>query len=203
MNQRILDLLPDYLLGGLDEAGRAEVERAVAGSPSLQAEAAALSEALFGLAEALPPVAPDPAVRARLLASATQDRLLPFVDDLARLCDLAMEAMRAVLRKVDDLASWEPGPLPGISLIHFDHGPGCLAADTGVVRFAAGTVVPRHRHLGPELSYVLAGTLVDGDGRRYAPGQVLEKSADDVHGFSAGDDEALVIVLMHSGFEFF
>lgn len=202
MNPRILDLLPDFILGGLDAASAAEVEAALAESPALQAEAAALSEALFGVAEALPPVAPDPGVRARLMASSTQDRLLPFVDDLARICDLAFEAMRGVLRKVDELAAWEPGPLPGINLIHFEHGPGCFAADTGLVRFEPGTRIPRHRHMGRELSYVLAGTLTDDDGRVYGPGEVLEKDVGDVHGFSAGTEEALVMVLVHSGFEF-
>lgn len=199
----VVDLLPDYLMGGLAEAERAEVAAAVAASPELQAEVAALSEALFALADDLPEVAPDPAVRARLLASAAQDRLLPFADDLARICDLARGVMQAILRKVDDLAAWAPGPMPGIEVIHFDHGPGCLAADTGLVRFVPGAVIPRHRHLGHELSYVLEGTLIDDDGRRYGPGEVLDKTVDDTHGFSAGAEAPLVLVLVHSGFEFF
>lgn len=202
MSQRIMDLLPDFLMGGLPEAERAEVTAALRGSAALRAEVAALSEALFGLAEALPPVPPDPAVRARLLASAAQDRLLPFVDDLARICDLARDVMQAILRKLDDVAAWAPGPMPGIELIHFDHGPGCLAADTGVVRFPPGVVIPRHRHLSHEITYVLSGTMIDEDGRHYGPGEVLEKTVEDVHGFSATPDEPLVVVLVHSGFEF-
>lgn len=201
MSDPIRDLLPEYVLGGLDEASARRVEAALADAPALRRELDAITEDLAGLALELTPVRPDPDLRARLLASAAQDRLLPFADELARFCDLALEKMKAVLRLVDDAAAWEPGPMPGIRLIHFEHGPACLGADTGLVEMPAGFAFPRHSHQGREVNYVLEGTLVDEDGTVYGPGTFVDKDVQDVHGFRVGDERPLVMVVIHNGFE--
>lgn len=201
MSQQIRDLLPEYVLGGLEEADRRRVASAVAESSALRAELDALTADLADLALELTPVRPDPALKDRLLAAAKQDRLLPFAEDLSRLCDLAMEKMKAVLRLVDDPAAWEAGPLPGIRLIHFDHGPACLGADTGLVEMPAGFTFPRHTHQGREVNYVLSGQIIDEDGAVYGPGTYLDKDVHDVHGFRVGEAGPLVMVVIHNGFE--
>lgn len=197
----VRDLFCDYVFGGLEPAARAEVEAAVAASPALRAELDALSEDLTGLAVALTPVRPDPEVRERVLDAVRRDRLLPFVDELSRFCDLAVEKMKAILRLVDDPSAWEAGPLPGIRLIHFDHGPACLGADTGLVEMPAGFAFPAHSHRGPEVNYVLEGRLIDDDGTVYGPGSFVSKDERHVHGFRVGDERPLVMVVIHNGYD--
>lgn len=201
MNDRVLALLPDYVLGGLSPDEAAEVRAALETDPALRAEHDALVEDLTGLAVALPPTRPPPEVRERLVASARRDRFLPFVDELARLCDVAAEKMKAILRMVDDPEAWQAGPMPGIRLIHFEHGPACLGADTGLVEMPAGFQFPKHAHLGREVNFILQGSLHDDDGTVYGPGTYTDKGPDDVHEYLVGDEAPIVMVVVHNGFE--
>ena len=192
--------LPEYALGGLSEAERAEVETALAASADLRAELAEINDALDGLGDALTPIPAPDAVRARLLQSAAKDPYLPFVADLARLCDLAIERMQQVLRIAQDPSAWVPGPMPGIGIIHFEHGPACTGVDTGYVRMPANFEFPRHRHLGSEINYVVQGQIIDDDGTVYRPGDAMVKGPEDVHGWRTGDEEMLMVVVQN-GFE--
>jgi anti-sigma factor ChrR (cupin superfamily) len=57
---------------------------------------------------------------------------------------------------------WEPTRFPGVDLkILYRDPSGKL---TTLTRMAPGAVLPKHRHVGLEQSYVLEGTLVDDDG---------------------------------------
>ena len=68
-NTRIEDeLFPFYALDALTDEERAEVEAYVAGNPAAAARLLAAQDAVAGLAAELEPVAPDPAVKARLMA---------------------------------------------------------------------------------------------------------------------------------------
>ena len=201
MTEQAKDLLPDYVLGVLDDAQRAEVDAAVAASAELQAELAAVTEDLAGLADGLTPLVPAPDVKLRLMDAVKQDRFLPFADDLARFCDMAFEKMRDILRLVDKDEAWEAGPMPGIRLIHFDPGPQCFAADTGLVEMPAGFAFPRHEHTGREVNYILQGGLIDEDGTHYGPGEYCEKAKGNPHGFKVADEGVLVMVVMHNGFD--
>jgi hypothetical protein len=199
MSADVRERLVELVLGSLSETERRELERLVDDSADLRREVALITEALTSVAESLPPVAPSEQGRARLLRSLSSvDRFQPFVDEIARRFDLTVASVRALLAGVDDPAAWQPGPLPSLQLIHFSGGPRVAALDAGFVRVAAGTTFPRHRHLGPELSLVLEGTMRDGD-RLFYPGDVLEKQADDVHEYAAGPDRDLVIMVAHSG----
>lgn len=200
MSDKARQLLPEYVLGGLDEAEIGEVEVALEASASLRIELQELNEDLLGLAVALPAIAPSDAVKDRLFASMTADRFLPFVDELAKLCDLAFEKMKDVLRLADVREQWGEG-LPGVRLIHFEHGPGCLGLDTGLIEVDPGCEFPSHSHLGPEWGFVLQGTLIDDDGAEYGPGSILEKNVTDRHRVRAGPDGKLVYVVIHNGLE--
>ena len=65
----VRDLLPEYLLGTLDEETARRVEEAVADSPELQEEASALYRALYALPEELAPEPVPERVWQRLQAS--------------------------------------------------------------------------------------------------------------------------------------
>ena len=110
-----------------------------------------------------------------------------------------MEKVRELFKKIDE--AWEPGPLPGIQLIHFDGGPAAVGADTGFVKFVAGLQFPNHKHHGDEVNYVMSGVLIDGDGTRYGPGEAIIKTVSDTHSFSVPEDGEAIIFVAQSGFE--
>src|SRR5690606_23856782 len=123
-------LLPEYVLGTLTDEETRQVEAALARSPELVEEVRRMIEAFDAMALSLDPVAPKPATKERLFAAlAGPDRFLPFLDDLARYFDLAADKVRALLARIDDPDAWEPGPMPGIQLIHFPGGPNAFAPD--------------------------------------------------------------------------
>jgi quercetin dioxygenase-like cupin family protein len=158
-------------------------------------------EALALVAATLDPLIPPLAARDRLMAAlAGPDRFRPFFADLARRCDLGLEALRKVLALVDDPAAWQASPLPGVALIHFTAGPAVAGADTGLVRVPAGATFPRHRHLGPEVAVVLEGLVLD-TGRRYRPGEVVAWDQGTVHDYQAGGQRDLVVIVAHHGIE--
>ena len=202
MKERCLARIPDYVLGLLPEDEMRDMKAHVAGMPELEAELALFEEALSQRAEAMPPLNPRVEVRDRLLATLTSiDRFRPFLGTLSRMVDQPDDMLRGLLLRMDDGSLWEPGPLPGLHVAHFAPGPRSRAAEAGFVLVAAGFAVPRHRHLGDEVSLVLEGTMCE-DGVRIFPGQTLESARGTVHGFSAGKERDLVFVVTHSGFEF-
>lgn len=200
MIETLRALLPEYVLGGLDPDQIAEVDAGLAKSAALRAELTALQEDLAGLAVALTPVAPSPSVKTRLLASVKAERFVPFVAELAKFCDLAVDKMRDVLRLVDDAKAWGDEMLPGLHIIHFDHGPACFGVDTGLIRLGPDAAFPRHKHLGREVNYVIQGALIDEDGAVYGPGTYLERAEGDSHTIRGGAD-GLTMIVIHAGME--
>lgn len=192
--------LPEYVLELLPPGEMHELGAALGRNPALQAEADQLRVALTTIVDELPPLAPSPVVRTRLMASvaAPVERFAPFLAPLAQIVHLSVEKMRAVLARLGDADFWDKG-LPGIELSHFDAGPQLAGADAGFIRFEPGAVFPRHRHIvGREITFVLEGTLLDG-GRAYGPGSVVEHETDSVHFCGAAPDQALLVLVVHHG----
>lgn len=71
------------------------------------------------------------------------------------------ETERSVYLDVSRI-DWEPTRFPGVEIkpLYRD----ASGRQTTLTRMAAGAVLPRHRHVGLEQSWVLEGTLVDEDG---------------------------------------
>lgn len=178
----IHELLPLYALGILSAEERAAVDAAIARDPALAAELASLSDATAAL---IAPVAPSPDVEARLMASVGASRFETYSSRMATLFDVSVDRAREFLGLAERTASWEPQPIPGIHLVHFDGGPAYAAADCGFVRLADGAMFPPHRHLGEEVSLILAGRLrvIDGDGteRTLEVGDELVKAEGTTH----------------------
>lgn len=174
-------LLPLYALGALDPDEAAAVERAVAGDPALAVELATYRDAAPALVE---PVAPPPAIKARLLASIGGGPLERFSTRMAAIFDLGIDRAREVLGLVERPASWDTAA-PGIHLLHFAGGPACASADCGMVRLADGTTFPPHVHLGEEVSLILAGRLRDHEGRELAAGDELVQVVGTSHHITA------------------
>jgi hypothetical protein len=196
----VRELLPEYMLGALPEAEMAEVERLLRASPELQGELDQLTLALAEVAGSLGTVDPSPATRTRLMETvAGTERFAPFLAPLGHILDMSVEAVRAVLARIDDAASWLPG-LPGMQLMHFDAGPRMRTADAGFIRLAPGASFPRHRHLGHEVNYVLEGAMRDGDAV-HGPGAVVVYDKDSEHLYTAADERELVLMTVHHGIQ--
>lgn len=166
-----------------------------------RSEDEALSDdALLALVEALPPVAPRPELRARLLESlGTVDRFSPFLATLGELFDLPLAAMREVLGRIDDAAGFLTA-MPGVRYQHFTPGPARAAAEAGLVLLEPGAVFPRHRHVGIERTFVLEGFMRDGD-VVHAPGSLVEHPPGTSHDYAATDTRPLAIIVLHHGIE--
>jgi hypothetical protein len=201
MNARMHEMLQEYVLGRCSEVDDAEVTAALAPTPELRRELRELRETI-ALSQNVGEARPRPEARAKLLSSLQgPERRFAFVGDLMRLFDLGAERVRELLRAIDDPASWEPGPLQGIFVMHFAGGPNALAPDTGFVRLAAGLKFPVHRHLGPEVNYVLEGALLNGDGTLYLPGEAAALNKGTVHDFSIPDGSDTLLAVAQVGFE--
>ena len=101
-------------------------------------------------------------LRARLLASAqTTHRFEDVLAQIAQDADLSDDATAALLLAIDEPTRWSPGPMPGLSLLHFDGGPKTAGAITGFVRIDPGARFPEHDHGGEEIGVILQGQLRD------------------------------------------
>ena len=139
--------------------------------------------------------------RARLLAavSARDERFAPLFDKLTRFFDLSAEALRAVFARAGNDAEWEPGPVPWVSLFHFQGGPAVAGLDTGFVRFKKGTPFPSHRHLGKERVLVLAGGYFDHERRWYGPGDFHDMSEGTQHSLQMSADQDVLLAVLMAG----
>lgn len=189
----IRELLPLYALGLLEPGEAAEVERAVATDRALATE-------LDSYDSLVTPVEPSADVKARLMASVGSGRFERFANRMASLFDVTIDRARELLGLVEREGSWER-PIPGISLIHFDGGPACSAADCGFVRIAPGCTFPWHTHRGEEINVILTGTVRDNTGRTYGPGDELVQPMGTQHDLTAGDEEVIYVARAVDGIE--
>lgn len=158
------ELLPLYALGVLAPEEAAAVERALAEQPALRAELRQLQATADALVLAVAPEEPSPEVRARLLSSIGAGRFERFAATMAKIFDVTLDGARELLGWIDNPAKWEP--MNALSrVIHFPAGPACAGADTGFVCIAPGGTFPYHRHVGEEVTIVLAGSAVDSNGK--------------------------------------
>lgn len=181
----VRELLPLYALGELTADEAAAVERAIESDPQLAAE---LDDYLDLVA-----VTPRADLEARLLASAGGGRFERFSERVGTLFDVTVDRARELLGLVEHDAAWEH-PVPGVSLIHFDGGPACAAADCGFVRIAPGCKFPWHTHRGEEVSVILSGAMRDHDGKVLRAGDELVHSQGTQHELATEGDEPVIYV---------
>lgn len=178
----------ELVLGVLPDDEAVELSAHVEGCEACAAEVARAADeaAMLAVAEA-PPLAPSPEVKARLdrsLASFTE-RLAEYLEPLAKMADLARDAMADILRGMDDAATWLPGPGPGLTVAHVPNGPATANAISGFVRIPAGGSFPTHTHQGKEVVLVVQGSYEDSDGRVYKTGDVSVREPGTTHSLTA------------------
>jgi anti-sigma factor ChrR (cupin superfamily) len=199
----VIDRLPELWLGDLPASECASIEAHLRECARCASEARAMSDVFEGLALTVAPIQPSPQIRARILtAAAAKGRLARFGEQLAKFFDVSIDKARALLDVVDDPASWEPGPVEGIALLHLSGGPRVAMADCGLVRFPAGMDWPLHRHVGPESMFIFEGGIVETDGTRTVAGQELHKPAGSEHAFKIlPEQDCVCAVIVHEGIE--
>lgn len=181
----VRELLPLYALGELAADEAAAVERALESDPDLAGELDRYLELIA--------VTPSADLEARLLASTGGGRFERFSERVAKLFDVTVDRARELLGLVEHAASWDQ-PVPGVSLIHFDGGPACAAADCGFVRIAPGCKFPWHTHRGEEVSVILSGAMRDHDGEVLRAGDELVHEQGTKHDLATEGDEPVIYV---------
>ncbi|HKO51207.1 MAG TPA: cupin domain-containing protein [Polyangiaceae bacterium] len=137
--------------------------------------------------------------RARLLAAVARsdERFSPLFGKLTAFLDLSAEALRSLFARAANEADWEQGPLPWVSLFHFQGGPAVAGFDTGFVRLKRGMPFPPHRHLGHERVLILEGGYFDHEQRWYGPGDFHDMGEGSQHSLqmNAVQDVLLAVVM--------
>ncbi|GDX80300.1 hypothetical protein LBMAG42_21110 [Deltaproteobacteria bacterium] len=145
---------------------------------------------------------PRPSDGLERLLGAVANPWVRFLDAFGELVDLPAAAARAILDRAEVGRGWEPAPVPGLELVHFEGGPRTAGADVGLVRLAPGALHPAHEHLGEESIVVLAGGYVDSAGYTVAAGHVERRHAGEPHSFVAGPEGVVFAVVLRQGVAF-
>lgn len=203
-NEADQELLVAYLLGELRTAEAARVEARCAEEPDLRAALAELSEGLDHLIGGEPPI-PNPAGARTAFELALHDpfrRWDPFLDPLSTWFDVDEEQGRAILALLET-GTWASTGVDGVWSQHFQAGPGprSRGAETGLVRFEKGARYPLHRHMGPEVTIMLQGTLHFSTGEVLRRGDIVVLEGNTEHELFAGDEEEVIYVVLHHGIE--
>lgn len=207
MTGHIVDLLPEFALGMLDDPERGKVAAHVASCDVCAAELQIVQGAAETVTLSLRPIAPPRELRARILetaaAGASRGRFAPFVDRIASLTDQPINVVSSALDSIDEPSAWEPGPTLGCAIIHLPKGPALADALVGFVRVESGVRFPVHRHLGDEVVIILQGALCDEDGALARRGEVVTKGNATSHWFDAvGPIPLVYFVRLEGGVEF-
>jgi quercetin dioxygenase-like cupin family protein len=139
--------------------------------------------------------------RARLLSAVSEsgERFAPLFGKLMQFFDLSADALRALFIRAASEHEWQAGPLPWVSLFHFQGGPRVAALDTGLVRLKKGMPFPRHRHTGAERVLVLEGGYHDHEQRFYGPGALHDMAQGSEHSLQMNAERDVLLAVILSG----
>jgi putative transcriptional regulator len=188
----------DLALGNVADDARERMESHIAECGRCARELADATETLGMYSAAMPRISPPSAVRDRLMSTVSRGgRFDRLIEHVARLIDVGTDKAKALLDGIDDAASWVAGPAPGVMLFHLEGGPAVAGAGIGFVRVAAGQPFPHHKHLGPEVTYVVQGGFREHDGTVQRVGDEDLDEAGTEHSFVAlpGPDLIYLTVL--------
>jgi quercetin dioxygenase-like cupin family protein len=167
-------------------------------------EAFTAREGLWQLSASLTVAVSARSERARVLASLhPYQRFARFEAAVAQILGVSNVQAAAALSQIDDERAWRTLAL-GISLLPLAAAEERGFAVSGFLRVAAGTVFPRHEHLGEELTYVLQGAFEDdSNGCRFGPGEPARMPMGSRHGFSvpAQGPHLVGLVTIRNGFQ--
>jgi hypothetical protein len=139
--------------------------------------------------------------RARLMAALDVEPHLPFCSELAAAFALPFTEMRALLTRIVDAKVWSRGIAPFDAFFDFTPGASLAPLRGGFVRLGGGARLPLHRHTERELTYVLAGEMVDGDQQHFGPGSCIDMPVGSVHSIGVPQGKTALVALLHGRIE--
>lgn len=177
------DLLWDWLHGALSDDESVQVETHLENCADCRANLDQQTEMLAMVAvETETTTVPT---RESILALATsQNRFARFVNEIARLTDVAIDQALDWSKKLGDPEAYIPSAVEVMSIFHIEGGPTVEDAIVGFVKIKAGEEFPEHTHLGVEYMLILQGKLRDGD-TVYGPGELVENAGGTTHTIAA------------------
>jgi anti-sigma factor ChrR (cupin superfamily) len=200
MNAHLDELgLFDLALGALAPEALRAAEEHVSGCLACAAELRLARDLVTG---AVPEAAPQPALRARVLASAARPLAWGrWGRELAQLLDLQEAEVERLLRDAADPTRWTGGadPQPGVDLFPVRPGPRWAVprgARAYLVRIAPGTAL-LHRHVGDEHCLYLEGAIEDAEGRVSRPGDLVVLPGGSLHDFRVLAEGAVAAIVSH------
>ena len=197
--------LIEYLLGTASKEDRAAVEAASA-DQEIAAELQALREVLGLVGAQGARVKATESLRDRIVGSVVSEDLTGFADRAAVFLDIDPSSARAVLAQlaVSDSSAWVPSGIAGVRISELTGGPRLSDAERCVaLHMEPGSHFPEHHHQGDEWGLVLRGQLLQNDGRRFGPGDLVHQAEGSSHAFGATpDSEVIQLVVLHGGIEF-
>lgn len=145
---------------------------------------------------------PAPALRDRLLASMKrQGRHGRYVDRLARMFDITLEAAEKLAAKLDDPSAYTPFFVPGVEVLQVEAGPKYPNAIALIAKIPPGVTFPHHKHHGVETMFVLAGGFrEDKGGSEVWRGDELVSADGSDHAFVALEGEPCIAASLVEGF---
>jgi len=135
-----------YALGALSAEEARAFEARLQNDATYQAELAAFRSVVQELSYAVPPQAPPPALRAKLLGRIAAEEAAVIDRD-------GMRFVRSTQ------LGWEPGAGPGVEVKRLFTDPSGNRT-TKMYRMAPGSTYPAHRHADVEDIYVIEGDLL-------------------------------------------
>lgn len=197
--------LIEYLLGTASPDDQAAVEAALA-DPLVSAELKALRELLGAVGTQGAPAPAPASLRDRVVASIASSELAGYTRRAAAFLDLEPGQTRELLASLGmpDQADWEPTGFAGIRTFELPSGPRLASAERCVaIHMMAGSQFPEHQHGGDEWGLVLQGQLLQNDGKRFGPGDLVHQAKGSSHAFVATDDiDVLQLVVLHGAIQF-
>lgn len=179
-----------HVLGALTPAEKESFEAALRAQPELQAFVRELERTTGLVAQAVPPVAPPPALRERVLRAAGAPSQVvspaPFKTDVSN--------PAFFFHAANDPAGWKKLPLPGASLklLSADRERG-FAVLLG--RLERGVRYPAHPHSLPEDLLILSGDL-NIAGRRLGPGDFHHCDAGTEHPVNFSEEGCTLLAIL-------
>lgn len=157
------------------------------------------AELAAALVMALAPIAPPPALRARILDATREGRLHRFADAIAAMIDVTVDKARELLDRIADPSVWQRDLFPGLDAVWVAGGPAVAGCIRGFARLGAGQTFPEHEHRGVERQLVLQGAMIDSSGNVARPGDETRMEAGTRHAYRAADgvDLLLFVVIEH------
>ena len=191
---KLQELAAAHALGALDLADQALLEAALGAHRVVRTEVSAFRDIAASLASALStPLAPTPALRARLLQRISE--LQPpeqsaSPEPTASTSENLLAGFRFVM---NDGTGWSPGPVEGLRTKQLSINPD-MGYRVVLAELAPGGRLPEHDHSGSEELMVLSGHL-QTEGRLLGPGDFLHAESGTHHHELVSPDGCVALLI--------